>query len=218
MIDLRVPSICSLLLICCVGSGCGTSPATRYYTLTSVAPSVGPTASAPAPSNPVPVRLEPVVIPAELDRLELVRQDGPYRVHIADFELWAAPLDEQIRRILSDDLATRLPPHLVADPNEPSGDEPRRLLSVAITQFYADANCTVTLRADWTLRGPKGARERGSESMESPGRGPCMDAVSSAMPAAMSGTLALLADRLAAAIVAQPMLAQPAAEPGPPLR
>jgi len=36
-----------------------------------------------APANQIVVRIEPVVIPPELDRVELVSRGGPYRVHIA---------------------------------------------------------------------------------------------------------------------------------------
>jgi uncharacterized protein len=185
---------------CCVLLACGSSPPMRYYTLKAVAPSAAPSAPVSVASNQVVVRLEPVVIPPELDRLELVSHGRPYRVHIADSDRWAAPLEDQIRRILSDDLSTRLPPQLMADPYEPASNEPRRLLSIAIAEFYADDSCAATLRADWTLRGPKGDSERGTEQVQIPGSEPCADAV----PAAMSGALAVLADRLVAVIVAQP--------------
>jgi hypothetical protein len=167
----------------------------RYYTLKAIAP----LAPALATTDQIVVRLEPVVVPPELDRLELVSHNGPYSVHIADSERWAAPLEDQIRRTLSDDLAMRLPPRLVADPNEPATNEPRRLLSVVIAELYADEGCTATLRADWTLRGPKDESVRGTEQLQIPAGEPCVGA----LPASMSGALAVLADRLAAVIAAQ---------------
>ena len=177
---------------------CGASPPTRYHTLQRVDPASVPIAAASAGSS-VPVRLEPVTIPAELDRLAIVTRSAPYRVEIADSDRWAAPLDDQIRRVLSDDLATRLPAHRMVDPYEPAGSEPRRQLSVVIAEFYADAACAIELRADWSLSGPLASPDRGIETIQLPGGG-CHGSVATAMSAA----LGQLADRLAAAILAEP--------------
>jgi uncharacterized protein len=191
---MSVKQVCALgLLGCCMLAACGSSPPTRFYTLNEIAPgSSGGAADAAA----VPVRVEPVAIPPELDRLELVSHTGPNQVRIADSDRWAAPLDEQIRRVLSDDLAARLPPNLVVDPNEPSTREPRRMLSVSITVFDADASCAVTLNARWTLQIPGDGSQTGLERIEHPGGGGCP----AALPAAMSHALATLADRLATII------------------
>jgi uncharacterized lipoprotein YmbA len=192
---------------CLVLAACGSSPPMRYYTLEAVALPVGSAMTAPsdaAPANQVAVRVEPIVLPPELDRLELVSRSGPYRVRVADSFRWAAPLDDQIRRVLSDDLAARLPAGLVAEPSEPATNEPRRLLSVAIVEFYADEDCGATLRADWTLRGPKDERLHGSEQFKSQAAPACAAAVPAAVPAAMSAALGTLSERLAAAILAQP--------------
>lgn len=188
---LRAPVLlaCGALL-----PACSASPPTRYYTLSEI----DSRAPIPAASNTIAVRVEPVAIAPELDRLEMVSHDGPNRVRIAESELWAAPLDEQIRRILSADLAARLPPQLVVDPEEPATIEPRRLLSIAIAQFYGDEQCAVSLRADWTLRNPHAGSRRGTEEVRIPASAPC----AGALPAAMSRALGVLADRLALVIAA----------------
>src|ERR1700722_18262285 len=75
-------------------------------------------------------------------------------------------------RVVSDDLSTRLPAHWVSDPDEPPSAEPRRLLSIAITEFYGDEECRVVLRANWTLRNsnagsePNVRSELGSEEQQ----------------------------------------------------
>jgi uncharacterized lipoprotein YmbA len=173
--------------------GCGSSPPVRYYTLYDVP---GTAVAAAAPLTGAPIRLEPVVVASELDRIEFVTRVGPDRLRIADSELWAAPLEDQIRAILSADLATRLPPLLIVDPDEPISSEPRRLLSVSILEFLGDQACAVSLRVDWTLRTPGGDDRRGKEHVQVPGAEPC----SGAPAAAMSRALGVLADRLAAAI------------------
>lgn len=191
------------LLGCSLMVACGSSPPQRYYTLQPVAVPAGGAAMDVSPANQITVRIEPVVIPPELDRVELVSRGGPYRLHIADTDRWAAPLDDQIRRTLNDDLAARLPAHLVADPNEPPTQEPRRLLSVAIVEFYADDECGATLRADWTLRGPKSESLHGSEQIKTHDAVSCAAGTPAALAAAMSTALGAFSERLAAVILAQ---------------
>ena len=174
--------------------GCGASPPTRFYILNDIAPTAPPAAV----SNRIAVRVEPLAIAPEVDRPELVTRSGANRVHVAGLERWAAPLPGQIRRVLSDDLAARLPPGLVADPDEPATNEPRRLLSIAIEEFYGDDSCAVSLRAGWSLAHPHANAVHGSERVQIPASAPC----NGELPAAMSRALAVLADRLAQVIAA----------------
>lgn len=175
-------------------SGCGSSPPTRFYILNDIAPTTQPAAV----SNRIAVRVEPLAIAPEVDRPELVTRSGPNRVHVAGLERWAAPLPGQIRRVLSDDLSARLPPGLVANPDEPATSEPRRSLTIAIEEFYGDDSCAVSLRAGWSLANPHAKVVHGSEQVQIPPSAPC----SGELPAAMSRALAVLADRLAQVIAA----------------
>jgi hypothetical protein len=181
-------------LLCCGGlPGCGTSPPTRFYILNDIAPVTAASAPATA-STPVPVQLGPVAIAPEIDRPELVTRSGPNRVHVADFERWAAPLADQVRRVLSDDLAARMAPGLMRSADEPAGGEPRRTLSIAIDEFYGDESCTISLRAGWSLSRPNAASLHGTEQLRLPGSSA---SCGEQLPAAMSRALAALADRLA---------------------
>jgi hypothetical protein len=184
------------LLGCCLLLSCGSSPPTRFYILNEIAPTTpAPAASA---SNQIPIRVEPVAISPELDRPEIVSRIGPNRVHVAGSDRWAAPLPEQIRRVLSDDLAARLSPGLVADPNEPNTKDPRRSLTIAISEFYGDDSCAVSLRAGWSLSNPQAASQHGIEQVQVPASAPCSDELA----AAMSRALGVLADRLAVVVAA----------------
>ncbi len=190
----------SVGLLCVVLGSCGTSPPTRFFTL-SASPPVTPTTT-DAASEAALLRVQPIVIPAELDRLELVTHAGPNLVRVAGTERWAAPLDEQIRRVLSEDLRLRLPPHSVADPYEPVTTDPRRLLSIEIGEFEVDQNCAATLHSDWTLRtsGKSDTVTSGSEDLSLPSSGACPDHLASAMSVA----LGMLADRLVLETRARP--------------
>jgi uncharacterized lipoprotein YmbA len=187
----------AVLLSCCLLFACGSSPPTRFYILNEITPATA--APAATTSNQIPVRVEPVSIAPELDRPELVTRIGPNRVHVAGSDRWAAPLPEQIRRVLSDDLSARLPRGSVADPNELNTKDPRRLLTIAIDEFYGDDSCAVTLRASWSLTIPSVASQHGTEQVQVPAIAPC----SGELAAAMSRALGTLADRIAAVVAAQ---------------
>jgi uncharacterized lipoprotein YmbA len=166
----------------------------HYYTLSEIAPE---NRLAAPPDQPL-VRLDRVTIPTEIDRSQLVRRVDATRLQIVEGDRWAAPLDDMIRRVLSDNLTARLPPNTVADPYEPTLGERRQSLSVDIQEFYGDSGCAVTLRAAWVLKQPDLESIRGSEEVRAPAGTDCAGA--GALPAAMSQALAQLSDRIAAAI------------------
>lgn len=177
-------------------AACQSSPPTRYFTLTEVAAG---SARPGTPSAGPALQLERVTIPGELDRLEIVRHGESNQLRIATFELWAAPLDGMIQRVLSEDLAARLAPGSVASPNEPAGDQQRRLY-LDIQDFAGNERGDVNLRTAWLLKAPGGSETRGVEALSADAN----DASADALAAAMSRALGLLADRLSVMLSAQP--------------
>jgi len=185
---------CPLLGACLQLGACASSPPLHYYTLTGMpAPS-----RLTVPPDSVPVRIDRVTIPTELDRSQIVRRLDATQLQIVENDRWAAPLDETIRRVLSDDLAARLPPGTVANPNEPSNGEKRQSLAVDISEFYGDPTCTVTLRASWTLKQSGSQSLHGDEETKGSAPGGCTGA--GTIPAAMSQALGQLSDLIAAAV------------------
>lgn len=166
----------------------------HYYTLTEAPAS----AQLPVSDNTAPIRIDRVTIPTELDRSQIVRRLDQTRLQIVEGDRWAAPLDETIRRVLSNDLAARLPPGAVANPNEPSIGEKRQSLAVDISEFYGDSTCSVTLRAAWTVKQSDAQTLRGTEEIKASAAGTCASA--GPIPAAMSQALGQLSDRIAAAV------------------
>lgn len=175
-------------------AACASSPPMHYYTLTETpAPS-----RLTVPDDTVPLRLDRVTIPTELDRSQIVRRVGPTQLQIVENDRWAAPLDETIRRVLSNDLAARLPSGAVANPNEPSIGEKRQSLAVDISEFYGDPSCTVTLRAAWTLKQSDSQSLHGDVDVRASAQDGCNG--SGTIPAAMSQALGQLSDQIAAAV------------------
>jgi len=184
----------AVAIVGCLMAGCASSPPMHYYTLTETSAS----ARLSVPDNTVPIRIDRVTIPTELDRSQIVRRLDPTRLQIVEGDRWAAPLDETIRRVLSNDLAARLPPGAVANPNEPAIGEKRQSLAVDISEFYGDPTCAVTLRTAWTLKQSDTQSLHGTEEIKASADGACASA--GPIPAAMSQALGQLSDRIAAAV------------------
>lgn len=170
----------ALLLV----SACASSPPTRFYTLSDTPP--GQTT---APAAVGQVVIGSVAIPGEIDRPEIVRQIGPNQLSVAGSDRWAAPLEDIIRRVLSDDVARRMPG---------GAAEQRRIVSVDIREFYGDAGCNVTLRAVWTLK--QAGVQPAAEEIRVPSGGACP----ATLPETMSVALGQLSDRIIAGVARIP--------------
>ncbi len=166
-------------------AACASSPPSRFYTLSETAPEGTASAAAAA------ISVGTVTIPGEIDRPELVRRTGPNRLSISELDRWAAPLDETIRRVLSDDIARRVPTRAAG---------PKHTVSVDIHEFYGDADCNVTLRAVWTLQQPANqpatAARSATEEISVPAAGSCPGSLA----ATMSKALGQLSDRIVAGV------------------
>jgi uncharacterized protein len=167
-------------------SACSSSPPTRFYTLSDTAP------DAPAPPGTGWVRIVNVTIPGEIDRPELVRRIGPNQLSIAGLDRWAAPLDQTIRRALSDDIVRRVP--------TPAPGQ-QYSVSVDVHEFYGDGACNVTLRAAWALKPARpDSAQPANEEIQVPSSGSCPVTLA----ATMSIALGQLSDRIIAGVARLP--------------
>jgi uncharacterized lipoprotein YmbA len=164
-------------------AGCATSAPLRFYVLTATAPTEN------AGTGNASLRVDRVTIPGELDRTEILRRVTANRLELAEQDRWAAPVDEMIRRVLTENLARR------ALPNASTS----RVISLDISEFMTEPDCSVTLNASWTMNvaGLAGAQpqapSRGTIQLSVPGGGSC---AVSAIPGAMSAALGELSTRL----------------------
>ena len=188
-----MPRLFTLAGLTLLLASCASAP-TRFHTLDPVPPAAAPAARTLA----LPIQLESVTVPPELDRPQVVRRAGPGKLDLSDDDHWAGALDELARAVLATELAARLPPGATVKPDDPAPPKLLRHLDVVIERFEgAVGGPTVTLVADWTLLGTGGnqALARHEERIEVPA-GPDMDGTITAMSAA----LGQLADRIAAAL------------------
>jgi uncharacterized protein len=162
------------------------SPPTRYFELS-------PNPPAPRPGFAGLVEIDTVTIPASLDRLQIVREQDSYRVAVLGVERWASPLDDQIRRTLTADLAACVgDAHVLRPGTVPAGDSAVHIL-VDIDRFGVDSTGRAILAVQWAIVSEGNSVSRNFETFSAEAGSPSVEAV----PAAMSRLLGQLSDRVA---------------------
>jgi uncharacterized lipoprotein YmbA len=134
-------------------AGCGASEHSRFYVLTE-----NPAVLARVTADPpiTTVALGAVKLPAALDRPQMARRLNSDEISYSEYDRWAGPLDDMVRRVLIADLDGRLAPNMVLIEDNPSS--PASLaLAVDVIRFDADAAGLVTLNARWEILGRAGS-------------------------------------------------------------
>ena len=130
-------------------AGCASSPPTNLYTLSAIGVPLTETA-APQSASAV-VAIGPVTLPDYIDRPQIVTRQSPYRLELAAYDQWAAPLHDMLPRVLVEDVALRLPAvPVVSFPQVSEGNFDYRV-AVDISRFDVDATGEATLAARWQL-------------------------------------------------------------------
>jgi uncharacterized protein len=97
-----------LILLALASSGClGSSPASRFYTLSTLSPREGQGGGGDGPG--LRVRVAPVRVPEGVDRPQMVRRTGENTVVLDEFDRWVEPLDALLRNTLVLNLSALLP-------------------------------------------------------------------------------------------------------------
>jgi uncharacterized lipoprotein YmbA len=139
---------CVLVIL---ASGCGSTPATRFYTLSAAA---APAATA----SQLSVVVGPVSVPAVVDRPEIVVSTGPNQVRLDEFNQWASPLQNNIARVVAENLVAMLgTPRVTLSPQALSADADYRA-AIEVQRFESAPGEAAVLDAVWTVRRTKDGR------------------------------------------------------------
>jgi uncharacterized protein len=138
-----------------VGLTSCSSPPSRFYTLSAA----GATAKN---SSELSVAVGPVSIPAVIDRPEIVVSIGPNQVRLEEFNRWALPLQNNIARVIAENLMAQLgTPRVTVFPEITSADADYRAI-IDVQRFDSMPGEAATLEALWIVRRMKdGKAERG---------------------------------------------------------
>ena len=140
----HIPQLIVIAFVAFIAAGCASAPS-KFYTLTSTAKGDGTSAANYA------VAVGPVTVPAEVSRPQFTVQIAPNRVAVDEFNRWAAPLNDNIARVIAGDLATLLGTPRVATGTLASFNPDYRV-SLDIQQFETVPGKSVSIQAVWVVR------------------------------------------------------------------
>jgi uncharacterized lipoprotein YmbA len=189
----RIKHFTVVIFVALVAAGCTSAPS-RFYTLNSTATGDGAT------NSNIAVIVGPVSIPAEVDRPQFTVQVAPNRVAVDEFNRWAAPLNDNIARVVAGDLTVLLgTPRVAAIPAANFAAAYR--VTINIQRFETVPGKSVLVDAVWVVHPPlvggvaQSGRTLASEQVS--------DESYDALAAAHSRALAKVSSDIAVAIRAQ---------------
>jgi uncharacterized lipoprotein YmbA len=172
-----------------VVAGCTSAPS-RFYTLNSTATGNGATTSN------VAVIVGPVSIPGEVDRPQFTVQVAPNRVAVDEFNRWAAPLSENIARVVAGDLSALLgTPRVAAMPAANFTADYQ--VTINIQRFETVPGKSVLVDAVWVIRPPSRGTAQSGRTVASE---TVSDGSYDSLAAAHSRALSKVSSDIAAAI------------------
>ena len=132
-----------LLALVLFSAACRATPPSRFYLLTPIPGEV------PAEAPRLAVRLSTVELPRYLSGPEIVTRDG-HRLAHAEYDRWAEPLEDNVARVLTKNLAVLMPAARISrHPWEWPGDVDFHV-TVSVQRFDVEAGGAV-LDARWTV-------------------------------------------------------------------
>ena len=139
-----------------------------------------------------------------LDRSDLVLKDSGYQLHVNSMDRWAEPLGDMIGRVITQDLAQRLPTSSVFSEDGAISADPGLRVEIDVQRFDTNADGTLTLIAAMAIeqgRGHVPVRTRTLTLSQ-----PLSQQSAAGLAAAMSALLGLAADQVAADVAAAPVV------------
>jgi uncharacterized protein len=189
-----------VFVLALLGSGCiGSSPASRFYTLSTLSPRDGQGGGGGGPA--FRVRVAPVTLPEGVDRPQMVRRTGDNTVVIEEYDRWVEPLDALLRNTLVQDLGALVPEAQVLGDAVP-GLSAERTVVVAVNRL--DMSTQLILDAVWFVL-PAGA-----DQPEQTHRTRLVEAAGSGQPAEVAPALSRAMEKLSREIAGE--LSRPARE------
>ncbi len=129
-------------------TGCGSSPGTRFYSLSSMQPTPDASVLKGAESQGI-ITVGPVELADYLNRSQIVRRSGATRIDLLEFDHWAGSLQNELARVLVDNLQVHLSSagYLVVPWEETATADGR--IQVRVSRLEGTERNTVVLEALW---------------------------------------------------------------------
>jgi len=155
----KTKALFAALILAAVLAGCGSSPKPSFYTLsTETAPAAGAKAT-------YSVAVSPLTLPGALDRPQMVLRVDANRVEIDEFHRWAGPLQQELARVVAEDMAQTLgAPRVLTQSQGGAGDADYRV-ALEVQRFDTTPGTGVTVEAAWTVRRSAGGASRSGHAL-----------------------------------------------------
>jgi len=194
-LSLWLLAVFSLFIAGCLSSFTTPQPdRTRFYALTATAEGD----AAPASLDDIVLGVGPVRLPGYLDHEEIVTRVAPNRFDVAQNDRWIEPLEEDVSRVLAQNLYTLLKSERIVRFPWPSSRRVTHQLDVEILSFEPTAANEAQLAARWMI--VDAATKQPLASKTSVIKRPIQGATKEAAVDALSATLADLSREMAEAI------------------
>jgi uncharacterized lipoprotein YmbA len=168
----------------------------RFYVLTSLAEV--PASQGGSPTSEVSIGLGSLELAPYLNRSQIVSRVAKNEVTISEIDRWAEPLDQGVRRVIEEDLATLIAPRAIARHPWLSVNAPDLSVDISLLRFERDASGNAELLARWWLHDLRSG-ERSSATLTRVNE-PVESGSTEALVEGLSRALARLSNELGAAI------------------
>jgi len=156
-----VGALCALAIL---AAGCATPPA-HFYTLSRA---TTPAVPANPPAN-LSVVVGPVSIPAIVDLPQIVVSTGPNRVRLDEFNRWASPLQNNISRVVAENLVVMLGTPRVSQFQQSLNADADFRVAIEVQSFESTPGDAAALNAVWLVRRTKdGKAQTGRTAVREP--------------------------------------------------
>jgi hypothetical protein len=190
------------LVVTALLPGCGSfdpkPDPTRFFTLSPLLQPELDGAKTPGAVSNVSFGVGPVTLPGYLDREEIVVRIAQNRLRLLEYDRWAEPLEENIARVISQNIAHFVRAERIHGYPWPVDRRPVYQVEIDVLRFEADAEHQAQLSTRWLVRNT--SRKDRIRYRETRLSRPIQGRSTEASVAALSETLAELSREVAAAI------------------
>ncbi len=192
---IRHYAIVAAMLSVAALAGCGSSPKSNFYTLSSGAP-----VERSNVKTQYSVAIGPVTVPEIIDRPQIVTRSGPNQVQIAELERWAGPLKGEIPRVIADNLMQLLDgAYVYVYPQNVNLNADYQVL-VEVQRFDSTLGDAVTVEVLWAVHPAQGgAVKNGRSAVREPTNGNSYDALVAAHSRALTAVSRDIAEAIRSA-------------------
>ena len=129
-------------------TGCSSSPQARFYTLNTMSKTKGSTTDI----TTIAIKIGPMTIPDALDQPQIVTRTGPNTLELSEFHRWGGDLQDDIERVLGENIAILLPTNHITLSQEVTFLPIDYQVIVNIRELGGELGGSVTLNADWLIK------------------------------------------------------------------